>query len=190
MSALNIICDVKQGYQFQTTATTTFGYLTELSLEGKMLTVDQMANPVVVNGPAAVAVLSSVKWAGGVTDPITFVGQVSQANIETIAYFKQQSSPGNRIRFKFLVYAYDKEARQCFVEFTSGNAEMIGIIAGKSDALELGYNLIPMPYPPSPATNQFNVTILPDPEYPPQVVQVASSATAKVVRSWGVAVAH
>ncbi|HZD31287.1 MAG TPA: hypothetical protein VE779_06475 [Candidatus Angelobacter sp.] len=187
MSALNISCDIKQGYAFQATATTPFGYLTELYIGGQMLAADQPVNPAVVNNPGTVvAVLSSVKWAGGVANPLQFVGQVSLANAEYISNFLQQTSPFDSIRFKFLVYQYDQQPKQYFEEFYSGNAEMQGIFAQQGKVLDLQMYTTPMPYPANPPTFQFTIAIMPAPLAGQQMLQVASSATAKLAKPWGV----
>jgi hypothetical protein len=188
MPAINLDCDVKQGYDFKKDSKATVGYITEMIIGGQTLAGDQTIkdplSPDMTLG--AVAVLSSASWKTGPTNPMYFTGQISAANMHTIRAFMTKGDEDISVRFKFVCYAYDFTAGKMgkmFKSYHSGDTQIQGLIEKKRNELSLHVDTDPLAYPPTPTTFPISIGIIPgDREQP---VHLATSDTDKLALPWG-----
>ena len=172
-------------------AATPVGYLTKLNIgTGVSLSADL---PIYVgSGPAltAAAVLSSIEWGGGPTDPIKLEGVVSAANKHTMGNISSQSLSSAEVTLRLTVQAPDPKDGTYFKAFHTGDADIKGFVRTRpvgepGPALELQIGTTPADKPQSPVVIPFSLTIVPASEE--MDLHVASANLQVQVWVWGVA---
>ena len=170
---------------------TPVGYLTKLNI-GTGITLSADLPVYIGNAPAvsAAAVLSSLEWGGGPTDPLKLVGVVSAANKHAMGNISSQSLSTAEVTIRIAVHAPDPKNGEYFKAFHSGEADIKGFvrtrpIGGSGSPLELHIGTEPAPEPQSPVVVPFSLTIVPASEE--MDFHVASANLQVQVWAWGVA---
>jgi len=187
MANISVVCDVVQGFNFKKDKTTAVGFITQMTLGGVQLAADlSVKDP---EKPTAslsvVAVLSSVTWYAGASDPIYFSAQVSADNRQRIAVSLMLTNQSTlAVPFRFAVYAYDTQAKKYFKRMVSNLTELKGLTTTQDGANSLSIAEDPATAVMSPVNFAFFVGLAP--QAPEQVIQVADSLTYITERQWGV----
>jgi hypothetical protein len=186
MPVLTYHCDVKQGFDFRKDANATVGYLTALDIGGTALAVDQTtlhdpADP--AHGLAAVAVLATLDWDGGPTDPIRFTGQLSSENMQQLAARLRSAPASLAVTVEFTVFEYDFQTEKMFRACHTGGVALHAEVDRKNGDVALHLSDTPAANPHTPRTFQFELAIVPADAG--QAVHVASGETLRSIMPWG-----
>lgn len=175
-------CAVSDGFNFASDRQDTFGYITSLTIGNSTLRSDLSGkDPTTGSGLQTVAVLSRVNWNGGVSDPLTFVGQISTANKQAVAALSRTATNA-QVQINFVVFTYDPIAKKYYKGFGSGATSLKGLV-GTSPQFSVSSS--PSSDVSSPQNFAMSLAVLPQPVS--QTLQFATSATTSVVKRWGVA---
>lgn len=176
--------------QVQGTATPV-GYLTKLNI-GSGITLSADLPIYVGTGPAVnvAAVLSSLEWAGGPTDPLKLKGVVSAGNKHAMGNISSGSLATAEVTLRLAVQAPDPKEGDYFKAFHTGDVDIKGYVrtrpAGEAGPpLELQLGTEPAPKPQSPVVIPFSLTLVPASQE--MDFHVASANLQVQVWAWGVA---
>lgn len=180
--------DVYQGYNYKKDKQTPVGYITSIKIGDQTLTADQTCkdpkNP--TSDLKVVAVLNNFLWQTGVTDAVYFSGQISTSNKQNVALLVLTNMTKVDVVFQFCVYDYDPLQKQYFEGCWSNSTDMNGILEKSGDDLNLSVVDDPSHEVQSPENYTFMIGIKPQPSA--QNLNIATSVSNKVVKSWGLAV--
>jgi hypothetical protein len=192
MTAISWSPDIVQAFRGITTNTATVGFLTKLNIGSDVtLTPDlSMSVPGESTKVSVAAVLDSISWEGGPTDPITLSGVISVGNKHAVGNISSQSLSNAEVIFRFMIYTLDVKERTYFKAFHSGDADVKGYVKTKASGssgspFEMYFDNNPAPEPQSPVVLPFGLTIVPKGEE--MDVHVATANLQVQVWTWGVA---
>ncbi|MBL4844845.1 MAG: hypothetical protein JKY65_04895 [Planctomycetes bacterium] len=184
--------DAVQAFRQVPGTATPVGYLTKLNI-GTSISLSADLPVFIGNNPAvsAAAVLSSLEWGGGPTDPLKLTGVVSAANKHAMGNISSQSLSTAKVTLRLAVQAPDPKDGTYFKAFHTGDADVKGFVrtrpAGEpGPPLELQVGTEPAPEPQSPVVVPFSLTVVPASEE--MDFHVASANLQVQVWAWGVAV--
>ncbi len=142
--------DVAQGFTFDPTKQTAFGYIKSLSIGTNVFKPDLAGKDPTNAGAAmpAVAVLNSVSWPGGMS-PIILSGQVSVLNRQLLASLSLTSTPSRKVVVDFVVYAYDP-VRKTYYKSCYPASTLAAVLAGSAGKFNLSVASAPSPDIPKP----------------------------------------
>ena len=197
MASVTWLPNAVEAFRHEAVKSSPVGYLTKLNI-GSSVTLSADL-PIRIGGQQpvnAAAVLSSLKWEGGPTDPLTLAGVVSVANKHAMGNISSQALATAEITFRLAVHAPDPKNGEYFKAFHTGDADIKGFVrtrakagagagAGGGSALELHFDTEPAPKPQRPVVIPFSITIVPASEV--MDFHVASAKLQVQVWSWGVA---
>lgn len=183
-ATISMQCDVNQGFNFVADNQNQIGYIVSLAIGTTTLRPDlSVKDPTSGTSTQVVAVLSQVSWAGGQSDSVKFVGQVSTANKQTLLLLLHQALSNTQTQIGFKVFTYDPVAKKYYKSFfPATDATLKGLIATSS---QLTISSSPGSEVQSPANFQISVAVVPQPIA--QTIQFATGASAQVAKRWGVA---
>jgi len=181
-------CDVYQGYNFKKDKQSTVGFLLSIKIGDTTLTADQTCKDPTAptTDVKCVAVLNHFLWETGVTDAIYFSGQVTVTNKQSVSLLTYTDLSKVEAVFQFSVYEYDPAAKVYYLSCHSNSTDMKGIIEKNGSELNLSVADDPSTEVQSPLNFAFQVGIKPQPSA--QNINLATSQSGKIVKSWGLAV--
>jgi hypothetical protein len=132
--------DVKQGFNFDKDSQERVGFVTFMKMGGQKLAADQSTlmdpeSPIAVLDSGAVAVLSSILWETGITDPMYLSGEISTENGQKIAELLLGSWSNIEVEFAFSIYEYDPVTKK-YVKVASVDKPLRGLIEQKGSDLD------------------------------------------------------
>lgn len=188
MASIDRACDIYQGYNFKKDVQSTVGFLTSIKVGDKELTADQACKD--PESPTddlkVVAVLNQSNWATGVTDPLYFSGQISPANKQEVAMLVLNDLTKVEVVAQFNVYEYDLVEKKYFKSFHTDDTDMNGLVEKSGEDLVIGVANDASSEVESPENFAFWVGV--KPQASAQSIHIATSATAKVAKGWGLQV--
>lgn len=189
MPRIGFECEITQGYNFKKDVQLPVGFITKLTLEDS----DEISADQKVKKPTApdedfdvVAVLSSANWSTGVTDPVYFEGQISVHNRNKIQTKLYNTLANMQVKFEFVVFEYDQEAKTYFEAFHSDGTEMKAVLEKMGDDLHLSVDDRRSTEVQSPMNYKMQIGLVPQPEA--QTLTLATASTKNIVKSWGLTV--
>ena len=186
MPTFSMICDVKQGFNFEKDKQEVVGFITSLKigdiqLEAKLTVKDPTAP---TTDMAVVSVLSASSWDIGATDALIFNGQVDTKNKQKISLLTIKDLSKIDVLVKFKVYDYDPVAGVYFLCMHSNDVELKGIVEKTDSELYLNISGGPSDAVKSPKNYAFAISISPKAEA--QQIHLATSNEDKVAKDWGI----
>jgi hypothetical protein len=182
-------CDVYQGYNYRKDKQTTVGFVTALKIGDLTLTADQTCKDPTASETdvKAVMVLSGAMWGLGVTDAVYVSGQVSVANKRNLMSLLYKDLTKVDVELNFSVYEYDPVQKTYYkcMEGTDG-AVLKGILEKSGSELNLSVADDASREVQSPENYAVQMGVKPQPSA--QTLTLATSFSAKVVKSWGLTV--
>jgi hypothetical protein len=181
-------CDVYQGFNFKKDKQSTVGFLTALKVNDQDLLVNLTAkdptNP--TTDLKAVAILDNAQWGTGVTDTIYLSGRIAVDNRQSLAVLLLNDLTKVEVEINFSVYEYDPLAKSYYLAFHSNGAPVKGILEKRGSDLSLEVSDDPSGEVQSPQNFAVQIGVKPAPQA--QEIHLATSQTAKIVKSWGMTV--
>lgn len=180
--------DVYQGFNFKKDKQSAVGYITAIKIGGEPLTADQETikdpeNPDQAIADKVVAVLNHYTWDTGVTDAMYFSGQISTANKQKLAEMLLGKFSNIEVVIKYVVYEYDPLNKKYF-KSNFLDAELKGLLEKNGDDLTLAVADNPSGEIQSPKNYTFQIGV--KPQALEQSLNLATSATKKIAKKWGV----
>jgi hypothetical protein len=176
--------DLRQGFKFEATRRSAYGYLLTASLFGTTLSPDiQGFNAETQKPEAVVGVLSSNNWGGGATDPITMEAYLSSQNHQRVSSLLQGPLSTLAVTFNFASFEYDSVARRWCRRFYAATPPLQGMVEKRGQDLSIRLDLPPW-QADGVQTWGMHVGIMP--ALKRQVLGCATSCQNRVVRTWGV----
>jgi len=186
------IFDVSAARAFDFTSSKgAMGHLKSLDLAGYTLDADvSVQSPPTGANTNVVGILSGIAWGSGrnpaVTDPILLAVEISSANAAKAKDVLHRPPTGGRVTFSFAVYDYDHVAEKYFVacQGAADETTLQGHVRklGNSIALEIEEEGTALQ---QAGTTLFQLTADVEPEPTSQMIALGMSATAKIVKPWG-----
>ena len=138
-ASIDMQCGVSSGFNFAADNQSQIGYITSLTIGSSTLRSDfSVKDPTTGTSIQVVAVLSKVSWAGGQSDSISFNGQVSTTNKQTLALLLHQAMSNTQVQIGFKVFTYDPIAKKYYKSFfPATDATLKGLIAKSGTAPQL-----------------------------------------------------
>src|SRR6478672_1382102 len=107
-ASISFTCDVESGFNFQTDQQGTIGYVTSLTIGTTTLRADLNVKDRTTGGAiTAVAVLSQFSWNAGLSDPLSFTGQISATNKQTLAALLSKPLTSSQVQIGFRIFQFD-----------------------------------------------------------------------------------
>jgi hypothetical protein len=189
LSAANIefICDVQNGFTFAADSQATVGYITSLTIGTTILRADLNGKEPITGGAVtAVAILSKFSWNGGASDPLSFVGEISTTNKQTLAALLAKPLTNAQVQIGFKVFQYDPVARKYFVALApSTSAGLKGTVVQSGTPPKTAVAAAADETVKSP--QNFQLSLQMTPQSIAQSIQYAPGAGKTVMMKWGVA---
>ncbi len=181
--------DIYQGYNYKKDKQTPVGFILSMKVGDTVLTADQTCkdptNP--TQDLKVTAVMSSVLWETGVTDPVYLAGQISTANRQNVALMVINNLTNIVTVFQFSVYDYDPIAKKYFLAFHSNGTDMNGLLEKRGEELNISVADDASTEVQSPENYAFQIGIKPQASAQ-QAVHIATADQKNVVKAWGLAV--
>jgi hypothetical protein len=186
-ASIEFTCDVKNGFNFAADAQVPIGYITSLTIGTTTLRADlNLKDPITGGAISAVAVLSQFSWNSGVSDPLSFTGQISTANKQTLAALLSKTMTNAQVQVGFKVFEYDPLAKKYFAALAPSTAAGLkGAIVKSGTTPKLTVATAPDGTVQSPQNFQMSLQMAP-PSIA-QSIQYAPAAGKTVMKTWGVA---
>lgn len=184
--ALALNLSIQQGVSFSPGSTDGVGYLLAATMSGAALAADlTVTDPQTGSSTAAVGVLAQVQWAEGTVDPISVSVLVSARNQSALAQLAPAALATAALTVSFVSYQYDPQAATWYSAFTPVAQELNGVLDGTSQepGLTVAASATAVG---SVSLYQVDFAIVP-PFRTVEKLQVASSATQQVIKTWGAA---
>lgn len=190
MAEISYTCDVGQGFNAQSDAQTTVGFLTHLKVGDVEYAKDLIVtDPEDVEGELeVVAVLDGVYWPGGETEPVQLSGRISTTNKNDTIELVQKTLVNTSVEFSFVVYEYDPIAKKMFQCFHTGGENYEGLILKSGGDLEIAVDSSEAMEVVSPKNFPFQIGIMPPEPTEGQPLHFAASVDKKMVKQWGLKV--
>lgn len=198
--------DPTQGFNFKKDYQKTIGFLTMLKIGTESFAADFTVNsPMAVTTASGittqatatagalnvVAVLKSISWAMGDTDPLVFKGLLSIAGKQAFSALLYASMIDIDVEVGFVIYEYDPLAKKYYAAFSnsaqgSTDATATGV-KGQIRKEDVNLKMVIQPEADaavqSPINYEFDLEVVPKPVV--QSLLFATSSTRKVTKSWG-----
>jgi hypothetical protein len=185
-ASIYFTCNVENGFNYQIDQQATVGYITSLTIGTTTLRADlNVKDPTTGSAITAVAVLSQFSWNAGPSDPLSFTGQISATNKQTLAALLSKSLTNSQVQIGFKVFQYDLFAKTYFIALAPATgAGLKGtVVSGTPPKLAvaaLADGTVKSP-------QNFQMSLQTAPQSIAQSIQYALAAGKTVVKSWGVA---
>ena len=144
---MEFTCDVERGFNFAADTQATIGYITSLTIGTTTLRPDlNVKDPATGSAITAVAVLSEFSWTNtGLSDPMSFAGQISTTNKQTLATLLSKSLNNAQVQIGFKFFQYDPLAKKYFVALApSTDAGLKGTVVQGARPPKRGSPRLPM----------------------------------------------
>lgn len=186
MPTFSMICDVKQGFNFEKDKQGVVGFITSLKigdvqLDAKITVKDPTAP---TTDLAVVSVLSAASWDIGATDALVLNGQIDTKNKQKVALLTIKDLSKIDVLVKFKVYDYDDVAGVYYLCMHSNDVELKGTVEKTDSELYLNISSGPSDAVKSPKNYAFAISITPKAEA--QQIHLATSNADKVAKDWGI----
>lgn len=196
----------EQGFNFKKDMQNTIGFLTMLKIG-----TEEFAADFTVNSPLAVvaasgittqatatagalnvvAVLKSISWAMGDTDPLVFKGLLSIAGKQAFSALLYASMIDIDVEVGFVIYEYDPLAKKYYAAFSNsaqaGTDVSATAVKGQIRKEDVNLKMVINPDADSavqsPINYEFDLEVVPKPIVQPLLF--ATSAMRKVTKNWG-----
>ena len=186
-TAVGVILDLTQGFNRSAATTASTGFITSLRVGTTTFAAD-MAVKDPMNPTAnqnVVAVLSSVDWLGGRGDPVKLKANISTANKQALSLALHNQLSDTSVAVSFGTFAVTAGTTTAYAGITGSN--LTGSLTKTDKTLDLALTgTLPDPTVLSPQNWGMSISVAPAPAA--QTITVASSATTRVAKSWGVTV--
>lgn len=168
------------------------GHLTSLELAGHTLDTDiSIQTPTTGANANVVGILSGIAWGSGhnpgITDPILLSVEISSANAAMVRDLLHRTPTEIEVTISFAVYNYDHVEEKYFVacQGAADETALKGHVRrlGNSIALEIEEEATALP---QAGSKLFQLTAELEPAPITQMIALGTSATAKIVKPWGV----
>ena len=195
--------DIEQAFNFSLARQRAVGFITKLELNRRPITPEFMipgyltgarARTTATNSTGAagrqksVAVLESIEWNLGDTDPIVFVARISALARQKISMVQYRLPISVDVTVSWVVYEYDEVRRKYYVSFATsptGNGGLVKCILQKTGgALELGVGATPEKDIQMPRNYRLSFSIVPK-KGPKQRLHLAAGVTLRMIKLWG-----
>jgi hypothetical protein len=177
--------DLRQGFKFEATSRSAYGYLLTATLFGTTLAPDiQGFNAEAQKPEAVVGVLSSNAWAGGGGDPISLEAYLSAQNHQRVSSLLQGPLSTFGVTFNFASFGYDPVARRWCRRFYPVTPPLQGAVQ-RSGARELRITLDLPPWQAA-GVQAWGMSVSIMPAVMQQTLACATSCQNRVVRPWGI----
>ena len=192
MADLNVYCNVIQGFNFEKDSQDRIGHLVSLKIGDIQYEADlKVEDPTKIGDDAGkvdvVGVISSVHWPSGYTDPVEFHCRVTSKNKQTSFLLQHKTMSKTDVEYSFVIYEYDPTKKVYFKHFHSGKVDLQGLVAKFGSNLQFNIGNDESIDVVSPKNFEFSFIVMPSEEE--QVIEVATSNSARFVMKWGVTVA-
>lgn len=188
------VCSLNaQGYNYACSVipggTKTVGIVTDLKIAQCTLTKDlQLNNPMTNQATPGFGQLENVSWSGGVGDPISLTFWCSQSNVMAIKAAQQSTLTNTNVSVAFSVFEYDQVMKQWFVGMNGIDGktgkDLMGSLQVAGSSVRLN---VDMTVPNANHCYKVSLTMVPLTNTS-SVINVATSPTQKLVKTWGLLV--
>jgi hypothetical protein len=184
-----IKCSVDGAYNFNSNKEETVGYIEKMSftVSGTALKADTpVSDPEQPKSKLqVVAVLESVNWGGGPTDPIEVEARVSPENRALLLGCLASVAGGSDISASWVIKEYDHKAKAYFKRFHTDGKEIKLVLTQNEKVFVNGK---PDPMIKQPVNFYFKMSLTPKSEGGEQTLCWAASAENKYTQQVGISV--
>jgi hypothetical protein len=183
--AIDISCDLAQGFNFRKDAQAQIGFITSLKIGDVKLDADiELVDPENnANKTKVVGVASYVSWTESATDHAEMVFQVCEDAKNKLDTLTKKNMSNIEVEFKFDCYNYDTKEGKYFKNFHTNDKAMEGILAKNGEKLELQIQVQANMMVQEPRNYMARIQVKPQPKA--QEMHYASSVSDKLVLAWG-----
>jgi hypothetical protein len=185
-------CSVVQGFNFEKDAQVILGFVNSLKIDTQELNSDiAVSNPEDITGAKlkVFGVLSSIFWAGGYTDAVSFSCQVSSDNQELLNNLIHSKLNDTAVELEFTVYDYDFKAKKYYKRLHCEGTKLKGLIHKEGGALQMKVANEFSSEVAAPKNFSFRLGVMPAEDAgADQFIHLSHSLSAKLPKQWGVLV--
>ncbi len=156
-------CSVEQGFNFQPDVRLPVGHVNTMEIGGVELSSDLgVTDPMDISGDPieVMGVVSSIKWDGGIAEPIEITCRVSDSNKDEIVYLVQHRLEEPEVSFSFTIYN-GRAPGVYFKCFHSDNEKLLGLIAKSGGDFSISIEMDPAYEVVQPLNYTFKILIYP-----------------------------
>lgn len=183
-----IKASVSQGFNFEKDSHEAIGHINYLRVGDTDMASDlNVTDPMnIANYVKVFGVASDIAWNGGYAEPITFTAQVSVDNKNKLATLQHKSMANTEVQIAFTFYTYDPVAKKYYQSFHTNAIKVKGLVLKRGGELAMNITMDQSTEVVSPKNHTFTLGVMPQDQA--MVLYLATSATAKSTKPWGVAV--
>lgn len=171
-------CDASQGFNYQSTRTTTVGYLNSITIAGTALPADFSVHNAGTGATVnVVGVIGSDAWDGTTAGPISLTVYISSNNRQRVLAISTSGNPA--VVFDFANYSWDPNVQKYYESFGPQTPPLRGQLQSSS------FHMSSTPGPVQSPTNYSMSMSLTPASGGAQNIRVASSANTPLIKLWG-----